>query len=90
MLKHKVQLAFFMGYIKQSNEGEFSLHSKQFTDYKENIKLVAEKIDRWHVQVKQSNKNKFLFDSDFLDSMNSPNDLLDESEDEPSSSSSNS
>lgn len=76
------------------NEGEFKLFSKEFIDYKSKLHLVSDKINQWHLSIKEKNNKEFMFDADFLDiQMPSPNDFFEKSEessDESPSSNTNS
>ena len=83
-LKSKIQLFFFMGLVKQINEGEYSIFTQDFTDYKKKLMHVSDRINKWHFLQKERNKKEFTHDADFLDIINSPNDFFDSIDDSSS------
>ena len=85
-LKSKIQLIAFMSLIRQQNEGDYLLYSKKFVDYKNRLLMVSDKIDKWHIQLKEQNKKPFINDNEFLETINSPNEFFESSGESCSSS----
>ena len=63
------------------------MQSKEFVDYKNRLKIVSDKINKWHIQIIEQNNNKeFMHDDDFMDIVQSPCEFFDASNEDSCSS----
>ena len=81
-LRQKMRAINFLSLMKFNQLQDASFDSRAFQNYKQQVKKVSRKIDKWHSRMSLKKEHSFNNDNDFVFMNESPSNFSDNSSDE--------